>query len=131
MVQRLLGKSARPVTLAPMRSIVFALILTACTAPNHLGNPLTLPVRGIANGISNATYDARRGRVTAHLQANAVAIRAEALSSPGAAITGLIQIARVPAPSQAHMVSDLAEISARPPPDWVERATVIAMVHGP
>lgn len=104
--------------------------LTACDA-GHLGNPLTLPVRGVAAALGNAAYDARRARVSGFIEANAVALRAEARSAPGPAIAELVRLAGIPEAARPGLVRDLAEISgAPPPPDWVERATVIAMVHG-
>ena len=41
----------------------------------------------------------------------------------------LYQTARIPPQNQPSVRRDLAEISVAPPQDWVERATVIAMVH--
>ncbi len=123
-----------------MRILILPLLLTAC-APNHVGNPLTLPVRGITNAVQNSTYDARRARVSTLIGTNRSAIQTEARSNTvGPALTMLFTTARIPAQNQAPTIHDLAEISGPAPPsywylpewpptDWTERATVIAMVH--
>ena len=125
-----------------MRLVLPLLFVTAC-APNHVGNPLTLPLRGVANVAQNATYDAQRGRVFAVVSAHQPAIQAEALAgTPGPSLTTLFATARIPAENQPAAIRDLAELSGPTPPsywylpqwppsDWTERATVVAMVHGP
>ena len=116
------------------------LLLTACTAPNHLGNPLTLPVTGLATAIENASYNSRRTQASTFLAANQAAIQREALTQPGPARAALYQTAQIPPANQPSTRNDLAEISGPTPPDywylpewppsdWVARATVIAMVH--
>lgn len=116
------------------------LLLTACTAPNHLGNPLTLPVTGLSTAIENTSYNSRRTQVATFLAANQAAIQTESRTQPGPALTALYQTAQIPPANQPSVRQDLAEISGPTPPDywylphwpptdWVERATVIAMVH--
>ncbi|MEX3014315.1 hypothetical protein [Gymnodinialimonas hymeniacidonis] len=112
----------------PLPALPLLLLLPACDA-GHLGNPLLLPVTGLATAVENASYNSRRARVSNLLAANQPAIMAEALSQPGPALSALYQTAQIPPASQPAVLRDLAEISAAPPPDWVERATVIAMVH--
>lgn len=120
--------------------ILLPLLLTACTAPNHLGNPLTLPISGIATAVENASYNSRRAQVSTFLAANQPAIQTESRTSPGPTLTALYQTARIPPQNQPATRRDLVEISGPTPPaywdqpewpptDWVERATVIAMVH--
>ncbi len=104
------------------------LLLPACDE-GHLGNPLLLPVTGLATAVENSSYNSRRSRVSNFLAANQPAVMAEALSQPGPALATLYQTAGTHPASQPAVRRDLAEISAAPPPDWVERATVIAMVH--
>lgn len=113
-----------------MRWIMFALLLGACSEANHLGNPLLLPVSGAVTAVENATYAARRARVSEYLSQHRLAVQQQALAGGGADLDMVAQLARVSAASRGHMIRDLAEISVSPPPDWVERATVIAMVHG-
>lgn len=123
-----------------MRTLIPLLLLTACTAPNHLGNPLTLPISGIATAVENASYNSRRTQVSTFLTSNEQAIQSEARTTPGPALAALYQTARIPPQNQPAVRRDLAEISGPTPPDywylpqwpptdWVERATVIVMVH--
>ncbi|WP_224815873.1 hypothetical protein [Hasllibacter sp. MH4015] len=104
------------------------LLLPACDA-GHLGNPLLLPITGLATAVENTSFNAHRARVSDLLAANQPAVMAEALSTPGPALAALYQTAQIPPASQPAILRDLAEISAAPPADWVERATTIAMVH--
>lgn len=106
------------------------MLLTACgSEANHLGNPLTLPIHGATTAISNAAYQARRDRVSSYLSNNRSAIQAEAQGTPGTAFSGLMQVARIPETTRPLLHRDIAEIATVQGADWVERATVIAMVH--
>ena len=103
-----------------MRHLLLILPLAACDA-GHLGNPLTLPVSGVVAGIENASYDARRGRVSAYL-----AQHRTHLNDPGIQ-SGLWDIAPVPPATRPKVLSEIAALTD--PPNWVEQAIVIVMVH--
>ena len=105
-----------------MRFFYFALIiaLAACDA-GHLGNPLTLPVRGVISGIENANYDARRTRVAQYLRQHQ-----HNLNEPDVQM-GLWGIAPVPAHIRPKVLAEIGDLADSD--DWVERATVIVMVH--
>lgn len=109
-----------------MRAFLLPLLLTACTAPNHLGSPLTLPVSGAITVLENAQYDARRGKVSAHLARHAAAFR-RPLPVDAPEASALWQIARIPAQNRAKVLREIREAPAK---GWVEAATVIVMVHG-
>ena len=97
--------------------------LAACTAPNHLGNPLLLPVHAITSGVQNAAYDRERGTVKAWIIENEAAMRAEAFNGP----TTNTMLATLPPRNRDQASKDLKEAAAYP--DFSERATVIIMVH--
>ncbi len=92
----------------------------------HLGNPLSLPVRAVAAGVENASYDARRSRVSGYLAANKILLNASSASSPVWA--GLFDLAGIAPSMQAKAAHEVKEQPGHP--EWLERATVIAMVHG-
>ncbi len=103
-----------------MRALPLILFLAACDA-GHLGNPLTLPIRGAASAIENASYDARRGRVKAYLSAHQFSLNAP----EGQA--GLWEASTVPPKNRAKVLQEIAALPSGP--DWAEQATVIVMVH--
>lgn len=115
------------------------LLLTACDA-GHLGNPLTLPLSALSTAVENSSYNSRRTQVAAFIAANQPALQSEARGTSGPTLAALYQTARIPPQNQPSAQHDLFEISGPTPPDywylpewpptdWVERATVIAMVH--
>ncbi len=99
------------------------ILLAACSGPIHLGNPLTLPVRGLASALENASYNAQRREVKAWITANEAAMRAERF---GGAITAEL-LATVPPEVREKVRRELREAASFP--DFTERATVIVMVH--
>ena len=107
--------------------LVFPLALAACDT-GHLPNPLTLPYHAVASGVENATYQARRDRVSAYLRDNRTAVFAN--GAPGPAWDGLKTLARTKPENEAQMIRDFQRIDALPQTEWVEQATVIAMVLG-
>lgn len=113
-----------------MRLIVLTLLLAACSGQaSHIGNPIMLPVSGIATAVSNAGYQARRNRVSAYLAANSTSIRSEAKAKPGLAFAELSRIARIPAGKIADVQREIAELQPVPEDEWVEHSTIIAMVY--
>lgn len=82
-----------------------------------------LPIHAATTGIENAAYDARRGRVAAHLRAHAGDIR----RGDARAFAQLWDIARTPAARRAKAQREIVALPVGP--DWVEHATIIVMVH--
>lgn len=114
-----------------MRIAILILLLMGCSGEaNHLGNPLTWPVSGAATALSNATYQARRDRVSRYLERNHTQIQAEARTSHGAAFAELARLARISASSLQNVHSEIAQLNPQPFDEWVENATIIAMVYG-
>ena len=103
-----------------MRLLLLILPLAACDG-GHLGNPLTLPVRGVVSGLENASYAARRDTVSTYL-----AHHRTHLNDPGIQ-SGLWDIAPIPPKRRAKVLREIAALMDSP--DWVEQATVIVMVH--
>ncbi|MGR3796223.1 hypothetical protein [Vannielia sp. SX4] len=97
--------------------------LGACTEANHLGNPLLLPVRGVAAGLENAAYGKRRAAVKAWITEHEAAMRAERFDGP---VTGAL-LAELPEGARAQVRADLQEAARYS--DFAERATLAFMVH--
>lgn len=92
---------------------VFISLLAACSGEaNHIGNPLLLPISGIGNAISNATYGQKRGKVEVFVKSNHPALIADLQNGGGATLTEAFNIANVPqsvrGPHTLQMQSDLA-----------------------
>ena len=98
--------------------------LLSCSAPNHLGNPLTLPVRGLASALENAAYDRRRARVKAWIVEHEMVLRDEGFSGPVAQDL----LGQIPPQNREQAREDLREAAEFA--DFSERATVIIMVLG-
>ncbi len=110
-----------------LRWIVVLLPLAACDF-GHIGNPLLLPVRAVGAGLDNAAYNAERRKVRGYLAANRDGLLVG--NSPGPAWNGLKEIARTRPDREAQMLRDFVDIKSLPNPQWLDRATVIAMVMG-
>ncbi|KEO60612.1 hypothetical protein [Thioclava indica] len=100
-----------------------SLVLAGCTEANHIGNPLTLPIRAIASGAENAAYSHKRGVVKTWITRNEAGMRAERFDGP---VTQSL-LETLPAAARNQARQDLKE--AAPHADFPERATVIIMVH--
>lgn len=96
--------------------------MASCSAPNHLGNPLLLPVNAIGAAVENANYDRRRAKVKAWIADHETAMRAERFDGP---VTQVLLDA-LPAVRRKQARADLKEAAAHR--DYVERATVVVMV---
>ena len=81
-----------------MRLSILALAcLAACsTAPNHLGNPLMLPVNGITTAVDNAGYATRRGQVEVFVKTNHPDILSQIAAGGGASVTRAMDLAGIP-----------------------------------
>ena len=111
---------ATDLTYRLMRALALICLLAACDT-GHLGNPLTLPVRAVVNGVENAGYQAQRDRVSAYLTDHI-----DDLNDP-ATLARFWRVAPVPPSNRAKVLREIAELAASP--DRVEQATVITMVH--
>ena len=107
-------------TFSTMRALALICLLAACDT-GHLGNPLTLPVRAVANGMENAGYQAQRDRVKAFLSDHI-----DDLDNT-ATLARFWRVAPVPPSNRAKVLREIAELPASP--DRIEQATVITMVH--
>ncbi len=112
-----------------MRIWIFCLLfaLPGCDF-GHLGNPLLLPARAVGAGLDNAAYNAERRKVRAYLAANRDGLLAG--TAPGPAWAGLKVVARTRPDREAQMLRDFIAIRHLPDPQWLDQATVIAMVMG-
>ena len=111
--------------LSPPAVVLLSLVLLGCNQPNHLGNPLTLPVRAVSHAAGEAAYNARRSRVSAFLTTHQAAFQTGQASTN--ARQSLLQVGKV---KPEHHQKVLREIAETPyGSDWVERATIIVMVH--
>ena len=76
---------------------VFPILLMACSnEANHIGNPLLLPLSGLANVAGNAVYRERRGRVEVFVKTNHPALVADITRQGGPTLTQAMDIAGVP-----------------------------------
>ncbi len=105
-----------------MRALFVLFLLSACTQANHLGNPLTLPVRGLTTAVENSAYAARRARVKDVLG------RIGPTGLP-AQQAQLWAVAPVPLSNQNKVLQEIAALERTEA--WAENATVIVMVHLP
>ncbi len=104
------------------RILVLLIALAGCDA-GHLGNPLTLPIRGAIAGAENAAYDRDRSRVKTYITENEAALKAERFDGPVTA-TLLSVVPETVREKVRAEVRDAARYA-----DFAERATVIVMVH--
>ncbi|WP_152448586.1 MULTISPECIES: hypothetical protein [unclassified Roseivivax] len=102
-----------------------SLLVTACTTqPNHLGNPLLLPVSALTTGAENAVYGARRARVK-----DAVIAAGPALLTDTEVQEALWRAAPVPTADRATVLRDIADLPDPGSAEWAEAATVAIMVR--
>lgn len=99
------------------------LLASACSEANHLGNPLTWPISGLATAIENAAYDRQRGIVKSWLTAHADGLRKERFNGPLMAEL----LATIPSHHRERVRSEIAALAGRP--DFAEAATIVVMVH--
>jgi hypothetical protein len=102
-----------------MRKLTFVILclVAGCTSDtNHIGNPLTLPVRAIGNATSNAAYNQTRGQVEIFVKTNHPALIVDIQRGGGVTLSEAFDIANVPAsvraPHTLQLQSDLALYSS-------------------
>ncbi|SFQ19551.1 hypothetical protein SAMN05421853_102378 [Roseivivax halotolerans] len=105
--------------------LLLPLALAACTpAPNHLGNPLLLPVSALTTGAQNAAYNARRAEVKAVLAGTGPAVLHDANAQ-----ARLWRVAPVPVAERKDVLRDIADLPDPGSAEWIEAATVTVMVR--
>lgn len=110
--------------------LVAALVLSGCApGASHLGNPLTLPARAIGASLGNASYDARRARVSDHVIRTQAQILAGARAGGGPALSQAMHLAAVPAARRAALIAEITRGAAHYATD-AEALLVAIMVHG-
>ena len=83
-------------------------LLAACSGDaNHLGNPLLLPISGLATGVENAAYNQRRGQVEVLVKTNYPQILTEIDAGGGPILWQAMQIARVPLEDRPARITQL------------------------
>ena len=108
-----------------MRFLIPLLLLTACTQPNHLGNPLTLPIRAVLSGVENASYASKRAAVKQYISEH----QAEMIAARFAGPHTKALFTRIDPNDHAKIRNELTQGQTRP--DFPEYATIIIMVHQP
>ena len=116
-----------------MRSLIILSLLSACAstdAPSHVPNPLAFPFLAIGNGLSNASYNARRQKVSRFVNAHFLAIKLELGTPTTPRLTQAMNLAEIPAQSRPGILGEITqhpEIYQRADP---EPLIVALMVHG-
>ena len=93
--------------------------LAACSSEaNHLGNPLLLPISGLATAASNAIYSQRRGKVEVLVKSNHPALIAQINAGAGPILTQAMETAEIPVLDRPARIiqlqSDLGLYTANP-----------------
>ncbi|QFT64270.1 hypothetical protein [Roseivivax sp. THAF30] len=105
--------------------LLLPLALAACSeAPNHLGNPLLLPVSALTTGAQNAAYDPRRAEVKAMLAGTRPAVLHDEDVQ-----ARLWRVAPVPVGERKDVLRDIADLPDPGSAEWTEAATVAVMVR--
>jgi hypothetical protein len=117
-----------------MRIIWLGLVLAlgGCDM-GHLGNPVMWPGMVVGGGIENASYNARRKRVSGHIMAHQAEILADIRAGGGPALTTGADLARVPDAVRPEMIRIMQSDIAKFTPDTAqarEQLVVWFMVHG-
>ncbi len=117
-----------------MRNLGLGLVLAlgGCDM-GHLGNPVIWPGMAVGNGIENASYNARRTRVSGHIKAYQGRILADIGAGGGPALTTGADLARVPVAVRPEMIRIMQGDIAKFTPDTPqarEQLVVWFMVHG-
>ncbi|MEM7242360.1 MAG: hypothetical protein AAF429_09260 [Pseudomonadota bacterium] len=124
-VRKCTGSISDPRYLAPMRILILLAFLSACAAPNHLGNPVTLPIRAAISGVENANYARKRAAVSEYITQNQIDMRAANFAGP---LTKSL-LRPINPTHHDHIRKELRTAASHA--DFTERATVIIMVHLP
>lgn len=108
------------------------MLLSACDM-GHLGNPVMWPGMVVGGGLENASYNARRGKVKAHVNAHHSDILTDIQNNGGPALSTGADLARVPKAARAEMLRMLKQDYAKFSPDTDQAREMLIiwlMVHG-
>jgi hypothetical protein len=116
-----------------MKYFMALLLLTACapSAPNHMGNPLLLPVGALTTGVGNGFYNHRRSKVSRFVSQNFVQLKKEALAGGGPTLSQAMSIARVTPVRQPELIADLKANPKLYFSTDQEQLVIALMVYGP
>ncbi|MDB9838629.1 hypothetical protein OAC40_00710 [bacterium] len=100
-------------------TLIFLVLLSGCSNDaNHLGNPLLLPISGLATTASNAVYSQRRGAVEILVKSNHPALIDQINAGAGPILDQAMNTARIPTEDRPtrilQMQSDLGLYAANP-----------------
>jgi hypothetical protein len=97
-------------------------------APSHVPNPVLLPIYAAGNAVQNASYNARRGKVKAHLSMHFAQLQLEIAKGGGPFLNMGYDLAKIAADRRPALTAMLKrEPNLRRD---VEALTVSLMVHG-
>lgn len=117
-----------------MRIIAILTLLAACASPNapsHLPNPLLLPFAAVGNGISNASYNARRTKVSQFVILNFDAIKQELSSTAQPILAQAMALSKIPVTRQPALLSEIRQNPNIYQTADPEPLIVALMVNGP
>lgn len=116
-----------------MRFLILLPFALAGCDMGHLGNPLLLPVTAVTTAVGNASYDARRQKVSDYVYAHHRDILADIQAGNGPALTAALKLAKVPPKARPELLARLKQDFAMykdDTPDARENLVVTLMVHG-
>ena len=110
-------------------ALTATLLLIGCDS-GHLPNPVLLPGLAVSNAVRNAGYNARRTRVSAHVQTHHTALVADLRArTPSPLTETACDLARVPTARRPALYDQLAKDIALYSNNS-DALTVAFMVHG-
>jgi len=112
--------------------MAMVLALSGCDM-GHLGNPAMWPGMAVGSSVENATYNARRKKVAAHVTAHQQDILDDIRAGGGSNLNTGMDLARVPTQTRPELLRTLkADINKFSPdtPQARENLVVWLMVHG-
>ncbi len=111
---------------------VMALVLGGCDM-GHLGNPLMWPGMAVGNAVENTTYNARRKKVSDHVNAHQFEILTDIGVGGGPALGKAFDLARVPEENRAQVLRNFQKDIAMYRPNTAkarEQLVIALMVNG-
>ncbi len=116
-----------------MKYLAAILLLTGCapSGPNHLGNPLLMPVGALAPGVENGFYNHRRNKVSRFVSQNFAALKQDALFGEGQTLSQVMIIAKISPVKQPMLITELKANPKLYFSSDIEPLVVALMVNGP
>ena len=117
-----------------MRIILAAMVLAlgGCDM-GHLGNPLMWPGMAVGNAVENAGYNARRKRVSGHVEAHQFEIISDIAVGGGPSLSKAFDLAQVVNQARPEVRGILKQEIAKFRPNTKEareQLVIVLMVHG-